>query len=168
MNSSINAAAVEAGWIDIFNRVITEICTVLSLFPVDLKNKKRDELQIILKDISKTLTKDHRISWLAFCLLRDCGFVDWEYVGSPMDSKKSVNTEALVQTTMEDKITFFTPLIQSGKYTLIEILQMAEDRFPNLSPATLRTFLTDSKNPKYNKFSKLVVVTEGRLNFKSK
>lgn len=60
----------------------------------------------------------------------------------------------------KDKVAFFQPLISEGKYTAAELLKMAQDHFPKLTESTIRTFLTDSKNVKYNKFEKLVVVTE--------
>jgi hypothetical protein len=57
-----------------------------------------------------------------------------------------------------DKVKFFQPLIAEGKYTAAELLKMAQDHFPKLTESTIRTFITDSKNPKYNKFEKLVIV----------
>lgn len=66
-----------------------------------------------------------------------------------------------------DKVAFLGPLIESGNHTLAELTKMMLEKFPTLSESTVKTFLVDSKNPKYSKFEKLVVVTEkGKLNFK--
>lgn len=64
--------------------------------------------------------------------------------------------------TSKDKVAFFQPLIESGKYTAKELLEMAQTAFPKMTESTIRTFLTDSKNPKYNKFPKLVALTEDK------
>lgn len=60
----------------------------------------------------------------------------------------------------KDKVAFFQPLIAEGKYSAAELMEMAKSHFPKLTESTIKTFLTDSKNAKYNKFEKLVVVTE--------
>jgi len=65
-------------------------------------------------------------------------------------------------------VEFFTPLIAEGKYTQKELFEKAIEskNFEKLAESTIRTLLTDSKNPKYNRFSKLVVKGEGgKLSF---
>jgi hypothetical protein len=57
------------------------------------------------------------------------------------------------------KVAFFAPLIQEGKFTADELTKMALEAFPKMTESTIRTFLTDAKNVKYNKFEKLVVLT---------
>jgi hypothetical protein len=39
-------------------------------------------------------------------------------------------------------------------------MEIGKENLPHLSDSTLSTVLTDCKNPKYNKFEKLVKVTE--------
>lgn len=63
------------------------------------------------------------------------------------------------------KIAFLSPLISEGAFTAKELSEAAMKQFPTLTESTIRTFLTDSKNVKYNKFEKLVVVKEGKLSF---
>jgi hypothetical protein len=58
---------------------------------------------------------------------------------------------------------FLKELIQQGKFTQKEIFTQAHAKFPLLASSTISTLLTDSKNPKYNKFEKLVVVDDKGL-----
>lgn len=64
------------------------------------------------------------------------------------------------------KVAFLAPLIAEGKYSAKELSDMALAAFPKMTESTIRTFLTDAKNVKYNKFDKLVVLTaEKKLAF---
>jgi hypothetical protein len=66
----------------------------------------------------------------------------------------------------QEKIEFFSPLIETGKYNTKELVEKSVEKFPGLSESSVRTFLVDSKNPKYNKFPNLVVADEeGKLSF---
>ena len=66
-----------------------------------------------------------------------------------------------------EKVAFFAPLIGKGKYTKAELVEKGIEKFPHLTASTLQTFLTDAKNPKYNKFDEVVVQDEkGVLSFK--
>ena len=66
-----------------------------------------------------------------------------------------------------EKIAFFTGLIEEGKYTQSEIMEKGQKEYPEASVGGLRTILTDGKNPKYNRFAKLIVVkADGILCFK--
>lgn len=56
-----------------------------------------------------------------------------------------------------------TPYIEKGKSTKKELIAIGKEKLPHLSESTLSTVLTDSKNPKYNKFAKLTMVTEDGL-----
>lgn len=61
---------------------------------------------------------------------------------------------------------FLKGLIETGTMNQKEIATKAKEQFPQLAPSTISTLLTDSKNPKYNKFDKLVVLDEkGNLTF---
>jgi hypothetical protein len=74
---------------------------------------------------------------------------------------------AAKKSTGAERVDFLTPLIQSGKYTKAELVEKANKEFPDVSASTFQTMLTDAKNPKYNKFAKLVVQAEdGTLSFK--
>jgi len=55
---------------------------------------------------------------------------------------------------------YLKELIQEGKFTQKEIMTKGREKFPALAPSTISTLLCDSKNPKYNKFDKLVVLGE--------
>ena len=66
-----------------------------------------------------------------------------------------------------EKIAFFTGLIEEGKYTQAQIMEKGQKKYPEASEGGLRTMLTDGKNPKYNRFAKLIVVkADGVLCFK--
>ncbi len=79
---------------------------------------------------------------------------------------KEKKPRAAKQSTLVGKIEFFTPLIRSGKYTQKELVEQGLVEYPHLVRSTLQTFLTDSKNKKYNKFPKLVVVgKDDKLSF---
>jgi len=57
-------------------------------------------------------------------------------------------------------------LIKKGKYTKTEIIEKTVAKFPEISASTVRTELTDGKNPKYNKWPTLVKESEkGILSF---
>lgn len=51
---------------------------------------------------------------------------------------------------------FFVPLVEKGKFTKVELVEKAKAKYPEANEATLRTLLQDGKNPKYNKFPKLM------------
>lgn len=70
-------------------------------------------------------------------------------VSSPKQGNKVVN--------------FLAALIEEGKMTQKEICVRAQEVFPDLKPATFSTLLSDSKNPKYNKFPKLVIKSETNI-----
>lgn len=57
-------------------------------------------------------------------------------------------------------VSFLSALIEEGKMTQKEICVRAQELFPDLKPSTISTLLSDSKNPKYNKFPKLVIKSE--------
>lgn len=46
-------------------------------------------------------------------------------------------------------------MISEGKHTRQDIIAAVQAVFPNVTPASLSTFLTDCKNAKYNKYDKL-------------
>ena len=59
-----------------------------------------------------------------------------------------------------------TPFIEKGKNTKKELIAIGREKLPHLTESTISTMLTDSKNPKYNKFAKLTCVTEdGKIQF---
>lgn len=71
-----------------------------------------------------------------------------------------------VKLSTQEKIEFFSPLIESGKYTTKDLVEKSVVKFPGLSESSVRTFLVDSKNVKYNKFPNLVTADEeGHLSF---
>lgn len=94
-----------------------------------------------------------------------------EEEAAPAPTKKDTKTaapagEAKVKLSSDEKIAFFSPLIESGKYSMKDLLAKSLEKFPGLSESSVRTFLVDSKNAKYNKFPRLVVQSEdGKLTF---
>jgi uncharacterized membrane protein YgaE (UPF0421/DUF939 family) len=82
-------------------------------------------------------------------------------------SKVTKERFAPKKSTGAERVDFLTPLIASGKHTKADLVEMASKEFPDVSVSTLQTMLTDAKNPKYNKFKKLVVQNEdGVMSFK--
>lgn len=80
----------------------------------------------------------------------------------------TVEAPAKKVTSREVKVSFFGPMFEEGKMTAKEILAKALEsgNFPKLSESTLRTMITDSKNPKYNIFPHLVVKgADGKLSY---
>lgn len=80
----------------------------------------------------------------------------------------AVEAPAKKVTSREVKVSFFGPIFEEGKMTAKEILAKALEsgKFPKLSESTLRTMITDSKNPKYNIFPHLVVKgADGKLSY---
>lgn len=68
--------------------------------------------------------------------------------------------------TSKDALPFLTEMISKKKYTTVEIAEKAHEKFPTISESTFKTLLVDGRNPKYNKFDKLVKKTaEGILSF---
>ena len=88
-----------------------------------------------------------------------------EKVTKPDGEKKKLF--ATKTSTMADRVAFLTPLIEKGKLTKTQLVEKAHEKFPDLAISSLQTMLTDAKNPKYNKFAKLVEQDEnGVLTFK--
>lgn len=62
-----------------------------------------------------------------------------------------------------EKKDFIESLIAGGKNTKKEIVQLTVDKFPDTAPTSVVTMISDGKNPKYNKFSKLVVIGDDNI-----
>jgi len=61
---------------------------------------------------------------------------------------------------------FLGDLIKEGKYNQKELKAKGWEAFPEVAKSTIETVLVDSKNPRYNRFSELVVKgEEGILTF---
>ncbi len=57
-------------------------------------------------------------------------------------------------------------LIASGQYDTKTIIEKAVQKFPEKSRGAVSTYISDGKNTKYNKFSKLIIVfKDGKLSF---
>jgi len=54
-------------------------------------------------------------------------------------------------------------LIDAGKYTRADILEKVSAEYPDISKSSIQTVLTDSKNEKYNKFSRLAVEDANKI-----
>lgn len=67
------------------------------------------------------------------------------------------------------RVEFLSPLIKEGKYTKKQLLEMYMKKNKGENEVGVATLLTDAKNPKYNKFDKLVISGEnGILKFSKK
>jgi hypothetical protein len=63
-------------------------------------------------------------------------------------------------------IEFLSDLIEAGQFTQKQLAKIAYESLENQCELTITTLLVDAKNPKYNKFPKLVVKTaENTLKF---
>ena len=81
------------------------------------------------------------------------------------EGKKSTKSTGK-KVSLSSKIDFFAPLIKQGKHSQKELTELGVKEFPTITGSTIRTFLTDSKNEKYNKFNKLVIINKkGNLSF---
>jgi hypothetical protein len=62
--------------------------------------------------------------------------------------------------TCKQIVEFLTDLIELNQFNQKQLAKIASESIENVNPVTVTTLLVDSKNPKYNKFAKLVVKTE--------
>jgi hypothetical protein len=87
---------------------------------------------------------------------------DFESVGKFVKEKKekTEKKEAIKKEKGPSLVSILTPFIEKGNKTKKELMEIGHENLPHLSDSTLSTVLTDAKNPKYNKFEKLVKVTE--------
>jgi hypothetical protein len=60
-------------------------------------------------------------------------------------------------TATKERVAYITPFIEKGKYNKAQLIEMLEKKFPDATKTGLITLLTDCKNPKYNRFDRLVV-----------
>ena len=64
------------------------------------------------------------------------------------------------------KLAFLEPLIEAGEMDAKELAAAFVAAYPAMSAATIGTWITDQKNPKYSKTKALVVKKEnGKLGF---
>ena len=61
-------------------------------------------------------------------------------------------------TSTKERIDYLVPFIEKGDKTKKELIALVMKKFPETKEAGILTILTDCKNPKYNKFPKLVVM----------
>jgi hypothetical protein len=87
---------------------------------------------------------------------------DFESVGKFVKEKKEKTEKqsAIKKEKGPSLVSVLTPFIEKGNKTKKELMEIGHENLPHLSDSTLSTVLTDAKNPKYNKFEKLVKVTE--------
>jgi len=64
---------------------------------------------------------------------------------------------------ISERVAFYTTLIEKGGFTKKELVEKAEKEFPDATKAALQTIISDGKNPKYNKFAKLLVEDENKV-----
>jgi hypothetical protein len=85
------------------------------------------------------------------------------------EKEKAVATAAAPAKVAKEKpayLLFLGKLIEEGKMTQKELIAAGRAKFPEKAKSTIETVLVDSKNPRYNRFPKLVVKGEnGILSF---
>lgn len=69
----------------------------------------------------------------------------------------------VVESPTKRVIAYLSTLLKAGKYTRKDLIEKAVTEVPELKKVSVQTLLTDSKNPKYNKFPKLVQEKEGGI-----
>jgi outer membrane biosynthesis protein TonB len=74
-------------------------------------------------------------------------------------SRKGQTPDQITETAGK-RYELMSKLVGEGKYTKKEIVELVRKEFPAISSITIVTNLTDSKNPKYNKLSKLASEVE--------
>jgi hypothetical protein len=84
-----------------------------------------------------------------------------EKATKPAGEKKQLF--ASKSSTMADRVAFLTPLIEKGKLTKTQLVEKAHEKFPDLAISSLQTMLTDAKNPRYNRFAKLIQEDENHV-----
>jgi outer membrane biosynthesis protein TonB len=72
------------------------------------------------------------------------------------DAPKTKRTGGARTGIVAKSMEFFIPLVEKAKFTKNELIEKALVKFPNAKRTTLATLLQDGKNPKYNKFPKLM------------
>lgn len=58
---------------------------------------------------------------------------------------------------------FLATLIEKGKYTRKQIMEMATNKYPDTKKQVFITLLSNGKNPKYNRFASLIVQDENKV-----
>lgn len=63
-------------------------------------------------------------------------------------------------------VEYLSKFIKEGKYTRKELIEKSLINFPDKSKEAIGTYLSDGKNPKYNRFHSLLMTDkEGRISF---
>ncbi len=81
-------------------------------------------------------------------------------------AKKAVKKEEIkVETHAKgEKLSFLESLIAKGKFSKKELIDMYVEKYSG-SPSSPSTLLADGKNPKYNRFSHMVIEKDGVFSF---
>lgn len=82
------------------------------------------------------------------------GKVTKETVSTPA----TADTNGFVVTPAKEKRDFIEPYITEAKYTKKELQTLLEEQFPLDKPGSMRVFLTDCQNIRFNRFPKLCTV----------
>lgn len=76
---------------------------------------------------------------------------------------KKTSTASRAKGSGEIRREYLAELITQGKFTRAEIMEKAKAKFPEIAEATIKVDLTDGKNPKYNKFPKLIKESKDKI-----
>lgn len=135
--------------------------------------KKMDDLNEIIADFPDVFTKKVVKGLAEFknpimlkkAMKEAAGIAPAEKVEKPAGEKKSFPKAGGTQ----EKVDFLTPFIKEGTYTKKELVAKAMKHFQESKETTFITMLTDGKNPKYNKFERLLSQDEENIiSFKKK
>lgn len=70
----------------------------------------------------------------------------------------TANADGFIVTPAKEKRDFIEPYITEAKYTKKELQALLEEQFPLDKPGSMRVFLTDCQNIRFNRFPKLCTV----------
>ena len=86
---------------------------------------------------------------------------------APVKAKNEKTKSKQGRVTTAERVEYISPFVKKAKYTKKELLEMMMEKYPMVTKAANQTILTDGKNPKYNKFPKLIVQDDdGIMSFK--
>lgn len=74
------------------------------------------------------------------------------------DTPATANADGFIVTPAKEKRDFIEPYITEAKYTKKELQALLEEQFPLDKPGSMRVFLTDCQNIRFNRFPKLCTV----------
>lgn len=154
------------------SKVAKELNTVLKLSePIDLKSsvtELTEEIVEVCSDIEDGEFEAKVFSDKAHNLFKVLGIeIKWaEFKEEKKAKEKSKPKKQSKSSSTQEMMVEVELLLKKGKYTRKEIIEKVSKKIPDLKLTSIGTVVSDAKNPKYNKFDKLVKQNEkGILSF---